>query len=268
MIDVRLFRIRRFSVALVVNFLSIFVMVGYVLYLGQYMQLVLGMSPLDAGLLSVPAAAGFVVSSQLAPRLVQRFRPSRLVSGGLAVSAAGMLVLTTVSVESGLVAVVIASLLVSLGMGPVFGLTTEMVVGSAPEEAAGAASGISETAAELGGALGIAILGTIGVAIYRGGVTDGLPAGVPAELAAAAEDTLGGAAHVAAQLPEAAGAALIDAANTAFVSGLHLTSAVAAVITVGLSVLAAVALRQPAAATEPVAMPTPQPEPVPVPCAA
>jgi DHA2 family multidrug resistance protein-like MFS transporter len=257
MIDVRLFRIRRFSVALVVNFLAIFVMVGYVLYLGQYMQLVLDLSPLSAGLASVPGAAGFVVSSQLAPRLVQRLRPAQLVSGGLAVSAVGLLVLTSVTVEAGLVTLVISALLISLGMGPVFGLTTEMIVGSAPEEAAGAASGISETAAELGGALGIAVLGTIGVAIYRGGVADGLPAGIPTELAEAAEDTLGGAAHVAAQLPEAAGTALIDAANAAFVSGLQLTSVVAAVIAAGLAVLAAVALRETAAPEEPAAKPVP-----------
>jgi DHA2 family multidrug resistance protein-like MFS transporter len=144
-------------------------------------------------------------------------------------------------------------------MGPVFGLTTEMIVGSAPEEAAGAASGISETASELGGALGIAVLGTIGVAIYRGGVADGLPAGVPAELADAAADTLGGAGAVAAQLPAADGAALLHAANSAFVSGLHLTSLVAAVIAVGLAVLAAVALRtpEPAPVEEPAAAPCP-----------
>ena len=248
MIDVRLFRIRAFSVALVVNFLSVFVMVGYVLFLGQYMQLVLGLSPLAAGLLSVPGAAAFVLGSQLAPRLVGRVRPGTLVAAGLAAAAVGLLVLTTVTVESGLVALAVSSVVISLGMGPVFGLTTEMVVGSAPEESAGAASGISETAAELGGALGIAVLGTIGVAIYRGGVQAGLPEGVPAHLAEAAEDTLGGAAGVAAQLPPAAGRALLDAADAAFVSGLQLTSAFAAVIAAGLAVLAAVALRSPAAA--------------------
>jgi MFS transporter, DHA2 family, multidrug resistance protein len=267
MIDVRLFRIRAFTVALAVNFLSVFVMVGYVLYLGQYMQLVVGLSPLQAGLLSVPGAAGFVVSSQLAPRLVRRFRPAHLVSGGLALSAVGLLVLTTVSVGSGLGAVVVASTVVSLGMGPVFGLTTEMIVGSAPEEAAGAASGISETAAELGGALGIAVLGTIGVAIYRGGVADGLPAGMTPQLAEAAEDTLGGAGAVAAQLPPAQAEALLHAANTAFVSGLQLTSLVAAVLAAGLAVLAAVALHEPAAPAQPATVaPDDCPDGTPVPC--
>jgi DHA2 family multidrug resistance protein-like MFS transporter len=134
---------------------------------------------------------------------------------------------------------------ISLGMGPVFGLTTEMVVGSAPEEKAGAASGISETAAELGGALGIAGLGSIGVAIYRSAVQDGLPPGVPAEVAAAARDTLGGAVSAATQLPGSSADALLDVARRAFVAGLQLTSAIAAVVAAAIAVVAAVALRRP-----------------------
>jgi DHA2 family multidrug resistance protein-like MFS transporter len=260
MIDVSLFGIRAFAVALAVNFLAIFVMVGYVLYLGQYLQLVLDLSPLTAGLLSVPGAAGFVLSSQLAPRFVHRVRSAHQVAAGLALAGAGLLLLLTVSVDGGIAALVVASVVVSLGMGPVFGLTTEMIVGSAPESAAGAASGISETASELGGALGIAVLGTIGVAIYRGGVAAGLPAGLPAPLAETAEGTLGGAAEVAAGLPGPAGTALLDAAREAFVTGLHLTSAVAAVIAFGIAALAAVALRRPVAATgvePPAAQPVP-----------
>ena len=201
MIDVGLFRIRAFNVALLVNFVAIFVMVGYMLYIAQYLQLVLGLSALAAGLWSVPGAAGFVIGSQLAPRLLARVRPASLVAAGLAAAAVGLVVLTRVAVDHGLVELVVASVVISLGMGPVFGLTTEMVVGSAPAEKAGAASGISETAAELGGALGIAVLGSVGVASYRSGVAAGLPAGVPAELAAAARDTLGGAVSVAAELP-------------------------------------------------------------------
>jgi MFS transporter, DHA2 family, multidrug resistance protein len=240
---VGLFRIRAFNVALLVNFVAIFVMVGYVLYIAQYLQLVLGMSPLQAGLWAVPGAAGFVVGSQLAPRLVSRVRPATLVAVGLAAAAAGLLVLARVSVDHGLPELVVASVVISLGMGPVFGLTTELIVSSAPEEKAGAASGISETAAELGGALGIAVLGSVGVAIYRGGLQDGMPAGVPTEVAAAARDTLGGAVSVAAELPGPTGEALLGAARAAFVSGLQLTSVVAAVIAAGTAAVAAVALR-------------------------
>ena len=266
MIDVSLFRIRQFNTALVVNFLAIFVMIGYFLFIGQYLQLVLGLSPLEAGLWSVPSAAGFVLSSQLTPRLVGRFRPANVVAAGLAASAVGMLLLTTVGVQTGLLPLITASVVISIGMGPVFGLTTEMIVGSAPDEKAGAASGISETAAELGGALGIAVLGTIGVAIYRGGLA-GLPAGVPADAAEAARDTLGGAVTAAAGLPEATAAALLDTARTAFVAGLQLTSAVAAVIAAVIAVVAARALREPAptepASEVPAAVPAEVPAAVP-----
>jgi DHA2 family multidrug resistance protein-like MFS transporter len=243
MIDVALFRIRRFNAALVVNFLAIFVMVGYFLFIGQYLQLVAGMSPLQAGLWSLPGALGFVVSSQFAPRYLQRIRAANVVAGGLTAAAAGLFVLTTVQVDGGLVAIVVSSVVISLGMGPVFGLTTEMVVGSAPAEKAGAASGISETAAELGGALGIAVLGSVGATIYRNGVANGLPTGVPDEAAHAARDTLGGAVSAAAHLPEPAAAALVDVAREAFVAGLQLTSAAAGVIAASIAVVAAVALR-------------------------
>jgi MFS transporter, DHA2 family, multidrug resistance protein len=129
MIDVGPFRIRAFNAALVVNFLAIFVMVGYFLFIGQYLQLVVGLSPLQAGLWSVPSAAGFIAGSQLAPRYLQRAQPAYVVAGGLAAEALGLFVLTMVQVAHGLFALVVASVVVSLGMGPVFGLTTEMVVG-------------------------------------------------------------------------------------------------------------------------------------------
>jgi DHA2 family multidrug resistance protein-like MFS transporter len=264
MIDVALFRIRAFNASLVVNFLAIFVMIGYFLFIGQYLQLVVGMSPLEAGLWSVPSALGFVVSSQLAPRVLPGIRPAYVVAGGLAAAAAGMLVLTMVEVDHGLFALVTASVVISVGMGPVFGLTTEMVVGSAPPERAGAASGVSETAAELGGALGLALLGSVGAAIYRSGLENGLPAGVPADLAHAAQDTLGGAATVAAQLPEATGTALLDTAREAFVAGLQLTSAGAAVIAAVIAVVAVVALREPG--EQPTYEPAEAPDAEPAPC--
>ena len=201
MIDLRLFRIPAFSAALAVNFLAIFVAVGYFLFVAQYLQLVLGLSPFEAGLWSVPSAIGFIVGAQLAPRLARLVRPAYLMSSALAIAAVGLAILTQVDGPNGLAVVVLGSVVISLGLSPVFALTTELIVGSAPPERAGAASGISETGAELGGALGISILGSIGVALYRREVADALPAGIPAEFAAIARDTLGGAVAVAAQLP-------------------------------------------------------------------
>ncbi len=252
MIDLGLFRIGSFNAALATNFLAIFVAVGYFLFVAQYLQLVVGLSPLEAGLWSLPSAFAFIVGSQFAPRVLHNVRPAYVISGGLALSAVGLGLLAQVGVDGGLPALVAGSVVISLGLAPVFGLTTELIVGSAPPEQAGAASGISETGAELGGALGIAIMGSIGVAIYRSELADRLPPGVPAEAAEAARDTLGGAAAAAAQLPAELGAAVLGAAQEAFVAGMRLSSAIAAGIGVALAVLALVVLRnqQPTAPEE------------------
>ena len=142
----------------------------------------------------------------------------------------------TASSPNGLALVVIASTIISIGLGPIFGLTTELIVGSAPPERAGAATGMSETGSEVGGALGLSLLGTIGLAIYRSQMTTDLPAGVPDGAAAAARDTLGAALEVASELPAAVGDAVARLAQDAFVDGMQ----VAAFISVALSILVAV----------------------------
>jgi len=250
MVDVGLFRITAFNAALATNFLAIFVAVGYFLFVAQYLQLVVGLSPLQAGLWSLPSAFGFIIGSQLGPRVLHRVRPAVVIGGGLASSAAGLAVLTQVGASAGLAPLIAGSVIISLGLAPVFALTTELIVGSAPPERAGAASGISETGAELGGALGIAILGSVGVAIYRGELADRLPAELPAEAAAAARDTLGSAVAVAGELPGQLGAVVLQTAREAFVEGMRISSGIAAVVAVGLAILALVMLRdRPAAST-------------------
>jgi DHA2 family multidrug resistance protein-like MFS transporter len=244
MIDLALFRLPAFNAALVVNFLAIFMAVGYFLFIAQYLQLVAELTPVQAGLLSLPSAIGFIAGSQAAPRIVQHVKPGYLISGGLAFGSVGLFLLTQVGATNGLVPLVIASVVISLGLAPVFGLTTELIVGSAPPERAGAASGISETGAELGGALGIALLGSIGVAIYRGGLAAGVLAGVPPDVATAARDTLGGAVGVADALPAGTATELLSVARTAFVDGMHVAAGIAGVIGLGLSAFAFATLRE------------------------
>jgi DHA2 family multidrug resistance protein-like MFS transporter len=245
MIDIGLFRIRAFNTALLVNFLAIFVAVGYFLFVAQYLQLVVGLSPLEAGVWTLPSAVGFIVGSQLAPRIVPRTGPARLIGGGLALAAVGLLLLSRVGAAGdGLAPLIVASVVISLGLAPVFGLTTELIVGSAPPERAGAASGISETAAERGGALGIAVLGSVGLAIYRDRLGQ-LPAAVPADVAAAARDTLGAAVAVADRLPGTLGMTVVDLARDAFVDGMRLTALIAAIVALGLAALTFVGLREP-----------------------
>jgi DHA2 family multidrug resistance protein-like MFS transporter len=129
--------------------------------------------------------------------------------------------------------------IISIGLAPVFGLTTELIVGSAPPERAGAASGISETGAEFGGALGISILGSIGVAVYRADVGGALESVLTPDQVSVAQDTLGGAAILSNTLPADVAATLMSAAREAFVHGIHVTAALAgisAVVPAGLAI--------------------------------
>ena len=253
-IDVRLFRIRSFTASLGTYLLGIFVVVGYFLFIGQYLQLVLGLSPIQAAVWSLPSAIGFIVGSVVAPKVIHRFRPSVIMGSGMAIAAVGTAMLLGLGLDSttGIALIVVASVVISLGLAPVITLATELIVGSAPPEQAGAATGMSETSGELGGALGIAILGSIGTAVYRTAVADSLPSELPAEVADAALDTLGGALAIAQTLPEALGATLLAAAKVAFIGAIHVVAAIAAVGAIITAIGAAAALRNVAARPEPV----------------
>ena len=244
LIDLSLFKVPAFSVSVMSNTLTGFIAFGTFLFVAQYLQLVVGLSPLRAGLWSLPSSVAVIAGSMLAPKVSRVVRPAFGVAGGLVLAALGLALLTQVDGTSGLPLVVAGTIVFSLGLGPVFILATDLIVGTAPAERAGAASAISETGAELGGALGIALLGSLGTAAYRSGVTDALPADVPPAAAEAARDTLGGALAVARDLPADIGPALADAANDAFAQGLHITASVGAVIAVVVAVLVATLLRE------------------------
>lgn len=243
LIDLRLFRVRAFSASLATNTLGGFIAFGTFLYIAQYLQLVLGLSPLRAGLWTLPSSVAVIVGSNLAPVIRRRVRPAYAAASSLVVTAVGLGLLAQLEAGSGLPIAVIGSIVFALGLGPVFILTTDLIVGTAPPERAGAASAISETGAEFGGALGIAILGSIGAAVYRSGVTDAVPDGVPLAAADAARDTLGGALAAAQGLPGRLGEGLVDAAQSAFTQGLQLTAGIGAAVAIGIAMLVVAQLR-------------------------
>jgi DHA2 family multidrug resistance protein-like MFS transporter len=166
LIDLRMFRVPAFSAALAIYMLGTLVAFGIFVFIGQYLQLVLGMSPLVAGLWTVPFALGFVFGSMLCPRLVRTLSPAAVMAGGLVLAALGYILLTQVSRADGPGILVAGMFLQSIGLAPVFTLTNDLIIGAAPPQRAGAAAGISETASELGGALGIALLGSLATAVY------------------------------------------------------------------------------------------------------
>ena len=244
LIDLGLFRVPAFSAALIVNLLAFFVAFGAFLSIAQYLQLVVGLSPFEAGSWTVPSAVAFIVGSILAPRLVRRYRPAFVMAGGLAVAAFGFALMAQATADSGFALVVGGSVAFSLGLAQVFTLATDLMVGSAPPERAGAASGISETSSELGGALGIAILGTLGTAVYRASVDDAIPAGVPPGEAAAARDTFAGAVTAGERLGEPIGGELLAGANDAFTEGFQLAATVSMAVAIVAAAVAAVLLRR------------------------
>lgn len=242
LIDLRLFRVPAFSASLATYTFGIFFAFGVFLFIAQYLQLVLGLSPLEAGLWSVPGAISSIIGSNLAPRIVQRIRPAVVVASGLIVTALGLGLVAAVGADS-LALVVVGNTIMSLGFGFTFSLTVDLVVGAAPPERAGAASGIAETGAEFGGALGLAVLGSLGTAVYRSQLVANMPSGISPEMSEAAQETLGGAMVIAGELPAELGSVLLDAARGAFVQGLQLNALIGVVAFMGLALLVGTLLR-------------------------
>jgi DHA2 family multidrug resistance protein-like MFS transporter len=244
LIDLKLFGVPAFSGALAAYTLATFVGFGAYVFIAQYLQSVLDLEPLRAGLWTVPSMLAYIAGSFLVPPIVRRVRPASVMSAGMVLAAVGFALLTQVDGTGDVAIIVAGSVIYSLGLSPVVILATDLIVGSAPVERAGAASAISETSSELGGALGIAILGSIGTAVYRVHVGEGVTAAIPPEAAEAARATLGGAAAAAERLPAEAGAELLRAARQAFARAFQLVSAINAALAVATAVVSAVLLRR------------------------
>jgi DHA2 family multidrug resistance protein-like MFS transporter len=244
LVDLSLFKQPRFSVAVAVNVLNVFVSFGSYILISQYLQLVLGLSPLQAGLLALPASLLAIVGPMLSPILVPRFGTAATVAAFLALAGAGFGL--TVFVGGPLAALIIGIswALWALGGSAAATITTGSILDSAPPERAGAVSALAQTGAELGGALGIAVLGSLGTAVYRALLASALPAGMPADLAATARETLGGALSVAAQLTDPVAAATLTlTAQQALTTALQATSAIGFSISLASAIAAAIYLR-------------------------
>ncbi|MET8943733.1 MFS transporter [Streptomyces sp. NPDC004542] len=223
LLDVRLFRDRGFSGAVLADLLTVLGLSGLVFFLSQYLQLVQDRSPFEAGLAELPAAVGAVAAGLVAGRTARRFSVRAVVCGGLAAVGLALAALTTLSRSTGYPALGAALLVVGVGAGFSFTVTADVILAGVPKDQAGAASAVSETAYELGAALGIALLGSIMTAAYRDFTG---PAGTPE----GAHESLGAAVEASTGMPPHAAGALLDAARGSFVHGLHLASGAGAVV--------------------------------------
>ncbi|MFF9769471.1 MFS transporter [Streptomyces sp. NPDC014636] len=236
LLDMRLFRRRGFSGAVLADLLTVLGMSGLVFFLSQYLQLVQGRHPFEAGLAELPAAVGAVAAGLIAGRAARRFSVRTVVTGGLAAVGVALAALTRLGQSTGYPLLGAALLVVGVGAGFSFTVTADVILSSVPKDQAGAASAVSETAYELGAALGIALLGSIVTGVYRDFAG---PAGTPAM----AHESLGAAVETAADMPPHQAQALLDAARDSFVHGLHLASGAGAAVLLAASAVAWVLLR-------------------------
>ncbi|WP_030177008.1 MFS transporter [Spirillospora albida] len=239
LLDLRLFRSRPFTAVLVALVCAGIAMAGTGLMVTQYLQSVLGYSPVASAVLFAPMGLGVAVGTMASPALARRMKHTTAIAGGLAGSALGSLLLVGAGGANTLPLVIIGIAVLALGTGPLFALGTGLVVGSVRPERAGSAASMSETGNYIGGSLGFALLGAVATMVYRTR-TDGT------------SDSLAGAVAAGRHLPADQSAELLRSAREAFTAGLHVTGGIAAVIFAGLVVL--VLTMRPATRTAPTAV--------------
>ncbi|MCP2636627.1 MFS transporter [Microbacterium sp. HD4P20] len=240
MLDMRLFRQGTFSGALLVNLLSVIALVGFLFFVAQHLQLVVGLSPMHAGLALVPGLAMMIVAGLAVVPIAKKWPARIVVPAALVFSLAGYLAVAFATGPDSLGALVGAFVALGIGIGAAETVSNELVLASAPPAKAGAASAVSETAYELGAVLGTTVLGGILAALYRAQLV--IPAGVPDAAADAARETLAGAVQAAAEIGGVTGAALQEAAAHAFDAGVTVTALIGAGLVVLAGVIAATTL--------------------------
>jgi EmrB/QacA subfamily drug resistance transporter len=239
MLRMSFFRNPRFSAASASITLVFFAMFGTVFLIAQYLQFVLGFSPFEAGLRVMPVAT-LIVAAPLSARLTEKLGSKIVVTTGLVIVAIALTVISGVEVDGGYGRVALALSIMGFGMGMTMAPATDSIMGSLPLAKAGVGSAMNDTTRQVGGALGVAVLGSVLASTYSTAMTP-LVTALPPPAAELALDSVGGAARVAAEIGEA-GAALIRAATSAFVDGMGNAALVAAGVALAGAVVSAVFL--------------------------
>ena len=254
MLDLGLFRNPRFSAASAAVTLTFFALFGSLFLLTQHLQFVLGYSALGSGARVVPFAATLMVVAPLSSRVVERVGTKAVVATGLAVVAAGLALLVRTSVDAGYGPVVLAQVVMAAGMGLTMAPATESIMGALPRDRAGVGSAVNDTTRQVGGALGVAVIGSAFASVYGGRMADAVAGvGLPGDAATAAGDSVGAALAVADRIGGPSGEALAEVARQSFVDGLH----VAVLIGAGVALLGALVALAWLPARAPDAVPSP-----------
>ncbi|WEG07414.1 MFS transporter [Microbacterium horticulturae] len=240
MLDMGLFRRTAFTGALLVNLLSVLALVGFLFFVAQHLQLIVGLSPMEAGLALVPSLAAMIIAGLLVVPVASRVSPRVVIPVALAFSAAGYIGIALTTGPDTLLPTILASVSLGIGVGAAETVSNELILSAAPADKAGAASAVSETAYEAGTVLGTSIIGGLLTAVYRTSID--LPASLAPALADAARETLAGAMAVAGQVGGAVGDTVRAAAAVAFDQGMSIAAAIGAVLVVAAAVIAATML--------------------------
>jgi EmrB/QacA subfamily drug resistance transporter len=265
MLDLKFFRNPRFSAASAAIMLVFLALFGTIFVATQYLQSVLGYSTLKAGAILIPQSLALMIFAFLSPRWVARFGNKAVVAVGLSLVAVSLLGFLTLDVGSSAMHVILVTALMGVGMGNVMAPATESIMGSLPREKAGVGSAMNDTTRQVGGAIGVAVMGSLVSSHYGPKLASLLGNSVPAPIVNAARDSVGRAVASVSdpQHPVAANihAQVVNAAHQSFIGGMHLAAFVAALI-VGIAIAGVVIWLPARALPEPELVPEPQREPV------
>ncbi len=240
LLEVGLFRDARFTAASLSVTAAFFALFGFIFLITQYLQLVQGYSPLEAGIRTLPFAIATGATSPLAIVAMHRWGSKLVVAGGLAVMSIGFVLASQIEVDTPYLGLTVISMVtIAIGLGLTTGPATESIMGVLPEEKAGVGSAVNDTTRELGGTLGVAVVGSVFASAYGAALVDSLqPLGLPEALLDTAGESMAAAMSMAQSLPADVGAAVLSIAQEAFIDGLSMGSLVAAGVAAAGAVLA------------------------------
>ncbi len=227
MLDLQFFANPRFTVASLSITMAFFAMSGTLFLLTQLLQFVLGYDSLSAGYRMAPMALTMMVMAPISPRLTEHFGSKVMVAAGLTTAAVGLLVLATVDESSSYVHILVGLVVIAAGIAMGMVPATDSIMGSLPRAKAGVGSAVNDTTRQVGGALGVAVLGSLLASAYRSHLH---VEGVDASTLAAAKESVGGALQLAQQLGNDG---LAAASRAAFVHGMHVSLLVGSVFVLG-----------------------------------
>ncbi len=244
-LDVRLFANRRFATAAGMIAVAFFSLFGFIFLITQFFQAVKGYGPFEAGLRTLPFALVTAVCSPIAMALAHSVGPRWVVTTGAVLMSAGFALVEISSRVSGYWELIIWSMaLMAAGLAAISGPCTQVIMDSLRPEQAGAGSAVNDTTREIGGTLGVAVLGSVLTSVYASSVAERIGGlGLPRHLAEIAEQSVMGGAEVASRAPASMSERMTVAVQEVFVEGLHSAVWVAVVVTAAAAVAAAVLLR-------------------------